>query len=344
MNWKKHLLSTFLIFLLGASIQYYFNCRTCLETYEGIVGELVFAGLMWAALWKGSEFWVDLLDKYSVSWIEAPLLRFVYSVATVVVYVIFIYYLIYLFITIFFLDYEFLASIKSVEYTDYLGPLVVTLGINGFMHGRAFLINWRQHSIDNEKLKTVHIASQLISLKDQVNPHFLFNSLNALSSLVYDDQKKAVKFIRKLSEVYRYVLDQTDKELVTVEDEMDFMESYFYLLKIRFDENLVIETDGIASIKTKKLIPPMSIQLLVENAIKHNVVAEKRKLTIEIFTNESGFLVVRNNVSPKKTLDSKGIGLNNLKLRYKFLSDKRMIINHTEKVFEVYLPLLELEK
>lgn len=342
MTWRKHLLSSSLIFLFGAGFQYFLFCEDCLDTYEGVVGELVFAGLIWTALWKGSEFWVNLLDRYAVSWVEAPALRLTYSVLTVVVYVIVIYYLLYIVVTVLFLNFGFLQAFNSLSFNDYMIPLLITLGINAVMHGRGFLLNWRNKSIDNEKLKTEHVASQLISLKDQVNPHFLFNSLNALSSLVYDDQKKAVKFIRKLSDVYRYVLDQTDKELVTLDEEMQFMSAYFYLMKIRFEENLVINTEGIQDEKKQKLIPPMSIQLLVENAIKHNVVSSSKKLYLDIFTNDSSFLVIKNNVSPKKSNDSKGIGLNNLKMRYRFLSDKKMLINHTEKVFEVYLPLLEI--
>jgi sensor histidine kinase YesM len=342
--WRRQLISAILIFLLGSSVHYFAFCPDCLDNYEKAVSELVFAGMLWALLWKGSEFWVELLDRYSVSWVKAPFLRFAYSVLTVVIYSIVVYYLIYLFIAVIILGYGFSDSFRSIDYTDYLIPLLVTLGINLFMHGRGFLMNWRQHSIDNQKLKTEHVASQLISLKDQINPHFLFNSLNALSSLVYDDQKKAVKFIRKLSEVYRYVLDQTDKELVTVEEELTFMESYFYLLKIRFEDNLIIKTNDIKDSQLQKMIPPMSLQLLVENAIKHNVVSDSRPLTIDLFTNDGGFLIVKNNVSPKKALDSKGIGLNNLKMRYQYLSDKRMIVNHTTQFFEVYLPLLEIEE
>jgi sensor histidine kinase YesM len=342
--WRKQLISAILIFLLGASVHYFAFCPECLDSFEKAVFELVFAGLLWTFLWKGSEFWVELLDRYSVSWVKAPFLRFTYTVLTVVIYSVVIYYLLYLFIAVIVLGYGFSDSFQSIDYTDYLIPLLVTLGINLFMHGRGFLMNWRQNSIDNQKLKTEHVASQLISLKDQINPHFLFNSLNALSSLVYDDQKKAVKFIRKLSEVYRYVLDQTDKELVTVEEEMTFMESYFYLLKIRFEDNLIIVTDGMKESYLQKMIPPMSLQLLVENAIKHNVVSDSRHLTIELFINEGGFMVVKNNVSPKKALDSKGIGLNNLKMRYQYLSEKRMIVNHTSQFFEVFLPLLEIEE
>ncbi len=344
MTWRKQLFTFFGIFLFGASFQYFLFCLECFGSYEEIMGKIIFSGLLWSGLWKGSEFWVDLLDKYSVSWIKAPVLRLFYTLLTVTLFVVFFYYLLYTVIVVFFLDQEFLPSVKAIDFEDYLSPLLVTICLNVAMHGRSFLLSLKQKSIDNERLKTEQVASQLNSLKDQVNPHFLFNSLNALSSLVYDDQEKAVKFIRKLSDVYRYVLDQSNEQLVTLEEEMKFMESYLFLMKIRFEDNLIINTAGITPDQKQKSIPPMSLQLLVENAVKHNVVSEKRALTIELFTNENDFLVVKNNVSFKKTNDASGIGLKNLRMRYQFLCDKKMIINHTEKVFEVFLPLLEIKE
>lgn len=342
MKWQRELISLVLIFSAGAFAQYLFFCPECLDSYEEIVGQLVFSGLVWLALWKGSVFSVELLDRYSVSWVKAPLRRFVYSLSTIIGVTIVSYFFVYLIVTVILLDYDFLVALKSTSYTDYIIPVLITLMINVFMHGRGFLLTLRQKSIDNERLKTEQIASQLSSLRDQVNPHFLFNSLNALSSLVYEDQKKAVKFIRKLSEVYRYVLDQNDKELVTVNDELSFMDSYFFLMDIRFGNNLQVDLNAISNEARNSLLPPMSLQLLVENAIKHNVVSDAKPLKIEIFDNESGFLVVRNNANPKKSLHSNGLGLKNLRQRYEFLSDRNMIINSTEKFFEVYLPLLKI--
>ncbi|MFT4736468.1 MAG: sensor histidine kinase YesM [Cyclobacteriaceae bacterium] len=341
-NWKKQFLSAIIIFFLGALFQYYSYCNDCLADYRSIASTLVPSGLLWVILWKGSEFWVNLLDRYSVSWVEAPIVRLTYSILSVLGYTIFGYYLVIMFTTVILLGQDVVPSFQSINFSDVITVMYVTIGINVIMHGRGFLLLWRQNSIDNEKLKVEHISSQLSSLRDQVNPHFLFNSLNALSSLVYDDQDKAVKFIRKLSDVYRYVLDQNDKELVTVADELKFMESYFYLLNIRFGDNLLINVK-IESGPLAKYIPPMSLQLLVENAIKHNVVSQAKKLTIDIFVNADGFLVTRNNASPKKALHSNGIGLKNLKLRYQFLSDRHFIINSTTSNFEVYLPLLELK-
>ena len=179
----------------------------------------------------------------------------------------------------------------------------------------------------------------MISLKDQVNPHFLFNSLNALSCLVYDDQKKAVKFIRKLSDVYRYVLDQTDKELVTLDEEMQFMSAYFYLMKIRFEENLVINTEGIQDEKKQKLIPPMSIQLLVENAIKHNRFSPSDPLKLAI-SGKGNQIAIANELRPlpdSARAEPSGIGLTNLSDRFHLIGLRPPKVQASNDRFEVII-------
>ena len=227
-------------------------------------------------------------------------------------------------------------SDSGVPYWD---ALLTTLAINVFMHGRAFLYSWRQAAIDVEKLKTEQVSTQYESLKNQVNPHFLFNSLNALSSLVYDDQAKAVEFIRKLSQVYRYVLDKKDEELVPLADEMDFTRNYIFLQKIRFGDNLEIEVGGE---EVDLYVPPLAIQLLVENAIKHNVVSEQYPLKVSV-TTDGNYCTIENNIKEKLEKDSTGIGLNNLKARYQYLSKEEIEITQANGVFRVSIPLLKLE-
>lgn len=294
--------------------------------------------MAWVAYWKGSEFLVDLWDKY-IPWLKAPILRFLVSVGSIVVYV---------FLAVWGLDlfFDLVVFGKTLSETleesgaPFGTTLWITLGINVFMHGRGFLISWRQASIDMEKLKTEQISSQYNSLKNQVNPHFLFNSLNALSSLVYDNQEKAVEFIRKLSQVYRYVLDSMDDEVVSFEREMDFVKNFIFLQKIRFGKNLKVE---ITDKEPDLFVPPLAIQILVENAIKHNVVSEKNPLTIEIDVQQDQICSVRNNLKEKKVKDSTGVGLANIKSRYQYLSDKEVEIIRTGDYFEVRIPLLNMK-
>jgi LytS/YehU family sensor histidine kinase len=222
--------------------------------------------------------------------------------------------------------------------TSTIFSIVITIMISLFMHGRAFFINWRQVAINAEKLKQENMAARYESLKNQVNPHFLFNSFNALTNLVYEDPDKAVKFIKQLSDVYRYVLDTRDKEVVPLDQEMRFLQSYLYLQKIRFGDKLVIQFD-VDGLKTQ--VAPLALQMLIENAIKHNVVSEDDPLHIHVFA-DNGFLVVENNLQKKTSLGepSAGVGLENICRRYEYLSSAKAEVRQTSDKFIVRLPLI----
>lgn len=189
-------------------------------------------------------------------------------------------------------------------------------------------------------LQEENIVTQFESLKTQVNPHFLFNSLNVLSSLIYIDQDRAAKFVRQLSKVYRYVLDYKDKDLVKLKDELPFIRSYIFLLKTRFDKNLVIEMN-ISPGDEEKLVAPVVLQLLLENAVKHNVISRSKPLTITIETGNNT-LTVRNNLQLKSSIEAtSGVGLNNIKKRYEYLSSQKVVITSDTDNFTVTVPLLE---
>ena len=202
---------------------------------------------------------------------------------------------------------------------------------------RSFLFNWRQTAIDAEKFKRESTVAKFESLRNQVNPHFLFNALNALTNLVYEDQDKAVKFIKQLSEVYRYLLETRDKEIVPLEEEKQFLKSYLFLQQIRFGDKLKLDI----SLEGKPcMIPPLVFQMLVENAIKHNVISEDQPLCIRIYR-ESAYIVVENNLQKKEVLptESPGVGLDNICKRYEFLTDKKVEIMR-DRNFKVRLPML----
>ncbi|WP_052307610.1 histidine kinase [Belliella baltica] len=207
---------------------------------------------------------------------------------------------------------------------------------------RSWLFEWKIAAIEAEKLKSENIASQYQSLKDQLNPHFLFNSLNVLSNLVYESADKSAEFIQQLSRIYRYVLDVQDEELVSLEMEIDFALNYLSLQKIRFEQSLEFHIDVFESKEWS--IPPLSLQLLLENAIKHNVTSVTKPLKIWIGI-ENQKLIVKNNIQPKlnKKANS-GIGLNNITKRYNLLSETSPEITQTEKEFIVKLPLLKVSK
>jgi LytS/YehU family sensor histidine kinase len=178
-------------------------------------------------------------------------------------------------------------------------------------------------------------------LKNQVNPHFLFNSLNTLSSLIYSNQDTAAKFVRQLARVYRYVLENRDKEVISLKEELTFLQSFIYLIHLRFSENLKVEIDIPVQMQ-EKLIAPMTLQMLIENAIKHNVVSQKKPLTIQIYADMFEHITVTNNLQKKTIREySSNIGLKNICSRYGFITDRKVIIEENPENFKVRIPLLD---
>lgn len=220
-----------------------------------------------------------------------------------------------------------------------LMSVIITLLVNSIIIGIDFFKHWRKTLTEKEELKRESLSAEFETLKNQVNPHFLFNSLNTLTSLIEDDKDRAVAFVQKLSNVYRYVLSQKDKETVSLGDELTFIKAYLYLNKMRFGENLECTMDVPQEYYERKMAT-LTLQMLVENCIKHNIIANGKPLHIHIGIEENR-VFVRNNLQKKNvTKESNGIGLSNIIHRYKFLSTEEVEIRETENTFEVKVPLL----
>lgn len=218
--------------------------------------------------------------------------------------------------------------------------ILVTIIILSIEIGAQFFTNWKRSLVEIEKYKTENLQAQLQNLKNQLNPHFLFNNLSVLSSLVYIDQDKAVDFINQLSKVYRYLLDNRDTELVSLDTELNFINAYTYLIKIRFDKNIIFNITA-PNDKKSLLLPPLSLQMLIENAIKHNEISEELPLAVEISVNDDK-LQVTNNLQLRITNEvSSKTGIQNIKDRYKFFTDEEVEVFQTDKLFYVKLPLLK---
>lgn len=209
--------------------------------------------------------------------------------------------------------------------------------------GIYFMTQWKKTKLKSEQLEKENIRTQLEVLKSHIDPHFLFNNLNILSSLIDEDKETARKFLDNFAEVYRYVLKNKQIELVTLDEELEFLNSYVYLLKNRFGERLIFQND-IIGVTENLMIPPLALQIVVENVIKHNKIDGEMPLTIEMFT-EKDKLVIKNNLQKKKeNVTSSNSGLKNVKKRFEFLSDKEVDIMNIESHFIVKLPLLEVER
>lgn len=196
-------------------------------------------------------------------------------------------------------------------------------------------------SIENEALKREALQRQYESLKNQLSPHFLFNSLTALKILIQDAPDKAQHYVSSLSRALRYTLQSHEKQLVSLKEEMDFMESYLYLIRMRFDTNLEVNSSINNELLTR-LIPPLTIQTLVENAIKHNEISKRNPLRIDILTPDHGTLRVVNPVQAKLTQEEgTGIGLTNLSKQFLLLIGKDIAIRQENNHFIVDVPLIK---
>jgi two-component system, LytTR family, sensor kinase len=192
---------------------------------------------------------------------------------------------------------------------------------------------------EQEMLKRESLHAQLNALKTQVNPHFLFNNLNTLASLIPEDPQQATVFVQQLAKVYRHILEVKDEKSIPLKDELEVLEAYAFLLKTRFGNNLAIDI-SVPEEKMKSKVVPLSLQLLMENAIKHNIVSMDRPLKIDVYA-LNGSLVVRNNLQKKKQLtESTGIGLENIRNRYRLLGDRQVMVAENDQSFTVSIPLI----
>ncbi|WP_435354324.1 sensor histidine kinase [Emticicia sp. SJ17W-69] len=215
----------------------------------------------------------------------------------------------------------------------------ILIGLIAYFFCRFLIETERKNEIllENEHLKSENLLVQLSSLKNQLNPHFLFNSLNTLSWLINEDKGKSQRYLQKLSQVLRYSLSMQEHSLVPLKEELTLIDSYIFLLQMRFGENLKV-VKNIENIPLQ--IPPLSLQLLIENAIKHNIISTESPLHIWIESNESDkTITVRNTINLKQNSGGTGIGLVNLNERFKILANREIEIEQNE-AFIVILPLI----
>ena len=202
------------------------------------------------------------------------------------------------------------------------------------------LKKWKEIKVNKEAIKQAGMQGQLQSLKSQVNPHFLFNSLNTLSALITDEPERAEQFVDEMAKVYRYLLQNNQHELAPVATEIKFVKSYYHLLKTRHDNGVELIID-VRQADLEKFIPPLSLQLLIENAVKHNAILEANPLRIEIRSLEDDCLEIKNNLLEKSTpVISTKLGLANILAKYELLSQRMPVITQDAAHFRVTLPLL----
>lgn len=279
---------------------------------------------------------VNMLDK-KLPWLYSPIKRLVVQFITTVLLSLLIIVLSIYFSGI--LMHQEITSSFFRETGIFMLKIAAIFIVSGSLLSNSVLFfkNWKEAAVQQEKLKREQLALQYETLKSQVNPHFLFNNLNSLTALISSNPEKAIDFVKKLSEVYRYVLDQKNHELVDLVSELKFVESYIFLQKIRFEENLKVDIQ--VDPRNFKVIP-LSVQMLVENAIKHNEISDRKPLALRIYTNKDEFLIVENALQKKSGSEGSGSGIQNIRERYGFFTSKKVSIYENMEIYQVSIPLL----
>ncbi len=314
------------------------ECFASLEGLRSIADDFVYSFIISMLLSGGISEIVRFSDKH-FPWLEKPIQRLLFDVAVVIAYSFVVAFILASVFSLLVWDYFTLENFNvdaMVESTQ--TPIFIALIITAFFTSRSFLIEWKRAAIETEKMKNEKLESQYQGLKDQLNPHFLFNSLNVLSNLVYEDADKANRFIEQLSRIYRYVLEVQNEEFVTLETELAFANSFMELQKTRFGEKFLFE---VSVSETENFgIAPLSLQLLLENVFKHNAATKDKPLQIWI-SQHKDVLIVKNNIQKRESeINGTGVGLSNISERTKYLTGKPVQIDNTDEFFTVTVPLL----
>ena len=301
---------------LMAELAYY-----CLYGISLTMINALYFDYIYGAAWKSvkRKFWIGALGSIVLTMIGIFLIR--------------------LFINVVIEGQSFPAFWKGELLRNYVIAFMITMIMSLFFHAVHFYKRSQEQKVKQQQIIAGTASAQFESLKNQIDPHFLFNSLNVLSSLIEENPDLAQKFTASLSKVYRYVLEQKDKELVDVIEELAFAKTYMSLLQMRFEQSLFYELPAEVGNPEAKVVP-LSLQLLLENTIKHNVVSEKKPLKIRIYF-DGDYLVVENNLQKKDVLgDRQGVGLQNIVSRYALVTRRSVLIAQDETKFAVSIPVL----
>lgn len=227
---------------------------------------------------------------------------------------------------------EYLIYIHLNGMWDFTIILLVVQSMN-------FFSQKEKTSVEKEFIEKENAKSKFEALRQQLNPHFLFNSLSSLKALIESNSKEAGKYVIQLSDVYRYLITHRSSDVVLLEEEIAFIKSYLFLLKIRYEENIIVSL-SINEDSNKMKLAPLTLQILLENTVKHNIISEANPLQIKIYT-ENNRIVVSNTLLPREQVEgSSNFGLYNLSQQYKFLTGKEIEIQKTETNFNVFIPLI----
>ena len=338
MQRKSLITIAWISFFIGSILFLFFNNEKTVQNYLSF---LAISALYAFTIAMGNGVINDYLNQ-KFSWVEDTKTRLIWGIiSTLVINVILVLFCNYV---------NFILIQKENPNEFFAGKmgffnwiiLNITLLVSAILHAREFMDAWKRSTrqeVVQQKLIAKSANAQFESLKNQLDPHFLFNSLNVLSSLIDENPEQAQNFTASMSKIYRYVLEQKDKELVTVQEEIDFARIYCDLLKTRFEDSVSFEFN-VTSGDLKFYVVPLSLQLLLENCIKHNFATSGKPLHIKIFAEEN-HLIIENNLQQREQVkEAAGIGLANIVQRYSLLTKKNVFIEKSPTFFKVKIPLL----
>lgn len=299
---------------------------------------LGFSFIITVTLYTGNLFLIRYLN-IKFPWREKPLQRMFVQVPFVILYPGIVMSILY---SLFAGFTPFAVMTAEALFQNIFIAIVITIVVVAVMEGFNFFKRWNQQQLEAEQLKRENLQARFEVLRNQVRPHFLFNSLNVLSSLVHKDPDLAEDFIEQLSEVYRYVLETADQNLVTVERDLQALEAYIFLQQTRYGHDSLHFRNEINGNAHQARIPPLTLQMLVENAVKHNVASEHKPLVITLTQTAGHFLLLKNNKQKRTDQNpSTGIGLPNLKSRFSLVSDRLPTFQEEPDTFKAYIPLID---
>ncbi|MBN2214301.1 MAG: histidine kinase [Bacteroidales bacterium] len=339
------------IIRLSAAVLIHFMIKVFDQTFAGKLfvfdlrgtSFLIFFVIFVLIMWETG----DLIYRFSLNTLlkrfdiirQASSLLMIFIVYGVIVIVLFtISYS--LFDLIFFDLQHYGSAYRFFDLDANVGMFIGYLGVLIFI-GQVYAYNhWKKERLVSEQLQKENFQARFEALKNQVDPHFFFNNMSVLTRLVYKNQDLAAEYINQLSKIYRYILDKRDEMLVPLKEELAFLDSYFFLIKIRHEEHILFRTNLDEKTTRECYLPPNTLQLLIENAIKHNQFSDSEPLNITI-SEDDGFLIIKNSLKRRKLIEETSkLGLENIRKRYALLSDSRVEVNEGGAEFTVLLPKL----
>ncbi|MDN4164664.1 histidine kinase [Cytophagales bacterium LB-30] len=326
----------FVIFLL-ATLGYFIR-RVIWEHYTEAQHLIVYAASIFniVFIWEGFRGVNRLLNHY-LPYENQLIRRIVVQLVLGLVLLLFLRYIIFTVVDWVGVNQEMNGLFRASTVIIFV---LLSIGVNLVFFASYFLEQWKESIKQSERLEREKTQVQFDNLKNQLNPHFLFNALTSLNSLIFDNQQLASDFLQNLSKVYRYVLQHKDKGQVSVQTELDFIVHFIFLLETRYAEGIRFKMDVGEEARDKGIVP-VTLQILVENAVKHNQVDVAKPLEIEV-KSIGDYLVVSNTLRPRKLVEgSNRQGLENLKNLYRFLTERPVLIEHSDTHFMVKIPLLE---